>query len=223
MISVNYRKVDDVIKKDSYLFQVLHFRLGGNWLYLYVRDILEEFHSCKSGENLGVNKTLDKIWRRFYGFQCREVVERWCRTYYLPRITSANGLKLMPCLIKNHPQCQWSYIPIKEQILIRIYLGKFVNWRELARPEQLRSATVCWHGWKVQQDYGRTSIRSNRRAPKRLGSTSSTILDDLQLWTIPQSSFQPTLSSREIFVCPLPWCSDHQVLKKKKWRITQTN
>lgn len=40
-----------------------------------ISDTLEEIHGGKSGAHLGVNKTLDKIWQKFYWIQCREDIE----------------------------------------------------------------------------------------------------------------------------------------------------
>jgi len=45
-----------------------------------VRQILEEAHDSPFGGHFGVNKTLDKIRRRFYWASCKQDVEQWCRT-----------------------------------------------------------------------------------------------------------------------------------------------
>jgi len=45
-----------------------------------VKLILEEAHDSFSGEHFGVNKTLDRIRKRFYWATCKQDVEDWCRT-----------------------------------------------------------------------------------------------------------------------------------------------
>lgn len=43
--------------------------------------ILEEAHDALSGGHFGVNKTLDKIQKRFYWGTCKKDVENWsCRS-----------------------------------------------------------------------------------------------------------------------------------------------
>jgi hypothetical protein len=44
-----------------------------------VGDVLTELHSGPSGGHLGVNKTLDKVRRRYYWLQAKSHVENWCR------------------------------------------------------------------------------------------------------------------------------------------------
>jgi hypothetical protein len=36
-----------------------------------VKDVLMELHSGLSGGHLGINNTLNKVWRRFYWLQAR--------------------------------------------------------------------------------------------------------------------------------------------------------
>jgi hypothetical protein len=43
-----------------------------------VKDMLTELHSGPSGGHLGVNKTLKKVWQRYYWLQARRNVEKWC-------------------------------------------------------------------------------------------------------------------------------------------------
>ncbi|KMQ92912.1 integrase core domain protein, partial [Lasius niger] len=45
-----------------------------------VKEILEEVHDSPSGGHFGVNKTLEKIRKRFYWATCKQDVEDWCRS-----------------------------------------------------------------------------------------------------------------------------------------------
>ncbi|XP_011634591.1 uncharacterized protein LOC105425493 [Pogonomyrmex barbatus] len=45
-----------------------------------VKQILEEAHDTPSGGHFGINKTLEKIRKRFYWATCKKDVEEWCRT-----------------------------------------------------------------------------------------------------------------------------------------------
>jgi len=45
-----------------------------------IKQILEEVHDSLSGGHFGVNKTLDKIRKRFYWATCKQDVEDWCRS-----------------------------------------------------------------------------------------------------------------------------------------------
>jgi len=45
-----------------------------------VKLILEEAHDSFSGGHFGVNKTLDRIRKRFYWATCKQDVEDWCKT-----------------------------------------------------------------------------------------------------------------------------------------------
>lgn len=45
-----------------------------------IKEILEKAHDGASGGHFGVNKTLEKIRRRFYWASCKQDVENWCRT-----------------------------------------------------------------------------------------------------------------------------------------------
>ncbi|XP_071652203.1 uncharacterized protein [Temnothorax longispinosus] len=45
-----------------------------------VNQILEEAHDSFSGGHFGVNKTLEKIRKRFYWATCKQDVEEWCKT-----------------------------------------------------------------------------------------------------------------------------------------------
>jgi len=45
-----------------------------------VKRVLEEAHDSFSGGHFGVNKTLDRIRKRFYWSTCKQDVEDWCRT-----------------------------------------------------------------------------------------------------------------------------------------------
>ena len=45
-----------------------------------IKQVLEAAHDSPSGGHFGVNKTLDKIRRRFYWASCKQDVEDWCRT-----------------------------------------------------------------------------------------------------------------------------------------------
>ena len=45
-----------------------------------INQILEEAHDSPVGGHFGVNKTLEKIRKRFYWATCKSDVENWCRT-----------------------------------------------------------------------------------------------------------------------------------------------
>lgn len=45
-----------------------------------VKEILEEVHDSPSGGHFGVNKTLEKVRKRFYWATCKQDVEDWCRS-----------------------------------------------------------------------------------------------------------------------------------------------
>jgi len=45
-----------------------------------IKQILEEVHDSPSGGHFGVNKTLDRVRRRYYWVTCKSDVEDWCRS-----------------------------------------------------------------------------------------------------------------------------------------------
>lgn len=45
-----------------------------------IKKILEEAHDSFSGGHFGVNKTLEKIRKRFYRTSCKQDVEEWCKS-----------------------------------------------------------------------------------------------------------------------------------------------
>ena len=45
-----------------------------------VKEILEETHDSPTGGHFGVNKTLEKIRKRFFWATCKQDVEEWCKT-----------------------------------------------------------------------------------------------------------------------------------------------
>jgi len=45
-----------------------------------IKQILEEAHDSSSGGHFGINKTLEKIRKRFYWASCKQDVEEWCRS-----------------------------------------------------------------------------------------------------------------------------------------------
>ncbi|KMQ90068.1 integrase core domain protein [Lasius niger] len=45
-----------------------------------VKKILEETHDSPTGGHFGVNKTLEKIRKRFFWATCKQDVEEWCKT-----------------------------------------------------------------------------------------------------------------------------------------------
>jgi len=47
---------------------------------LRVREILEEAHDSSIGGHFGVNKTLEKIRKRFYWVTCKQDIENWCKS-----------------------------------------------------------------------------------------------------------------------------------------------
>jgi hypothetical protein len=46
-----------------------------------VNDVLAKRHREPSGGHLGVHKTLNKVWQRYYWLQARNDVEMWCRQF----------------------------------------------------------------------------------------------------------------------------------------------
>jgi len=45
-----------------------------------IKQILEEAHDSPSGGHFGINKTLEKIRKRFYWASCKQDVEEWCKS-----------------------------------------------------------------------------------------------------------------------------------------------
>jgi len=45
-----------------------------------IKQILEKAHDSPSGGHFGINKTLEKIRKRFYWASCKQDVEEWCRS-----------------------------------------------------------------------------------------------------------------------------------------------
>ncbi|KMQ83432.1 integrase core domain protein, partial [Lasius niger] len=45
-----------------------------------IKEILKETHDSPFGGHFGVNKTLEKIRKRFFWANCKQDVEKWCRT-----------------------------------------------------------------------------------------------------------------------------------------------
>jgi len=45
-----------------------------------VKEILEEAHNSSIGGHFGINKTLEKVRKRFYWASCKQDVEHWCKT-----------------------------------------------------------------------------------------------------------------------------------------------
>ncbi|KAL6421191.1 hypothetical protein ACFW04_013744 [Cataglyphis niger] len=45
-----------------------------------VKEILEEAHDSSLGGHFEINKTLEKIWKKFYWATCKQDVENWCRS-----------------------------------------------------------------------------------------------------------------------------------------------
>jgi len=45
-----------------------------------IKQILEEAHDSPSGGHFGINKTLEKIRKRFYWATCKQDVEEWCKS-----------------------------------------------------------------------------------------------------------------------------------------------
>ena len=44
------------------------------------KEILREAHDSSSGGHFGINKTLEKIRKRFFWASCKQDVENWCKT-----------------------------------------------------------------------------------------------------------------------------------------------
>lgn len=45
-----------------------------------IKEVLEKAHDSPFGGHFGVNKTLEKIWKRFYWATCKRDVENWCKS-----------------------------------------------------------------------------------------------------------------------------------------------
>jgi len=45
-----------------------------------INQILVAAHDSPSGGHFGINKTMDKVRKRFYWTSCKQDVENWCRT-----------------------------------------------------------------------------------------------------------------------------------------------
>jgi hypothetical protein len=77
---------DALVLKDGILYKKWEAsNLKSNFLQLVVprkrvKEILEEAHDSSTGGHFGVNKTLDKIRKRFFWATCKQDVEDWCRT-----------------------------------------------------------------------------------------------------------------------------------------------
>jgi len=48
--------------------------------YNRINQILITAHDSPSGGHFGINKTLDKVRKRFYWASCKQDVENWCRS-----------------------------------------------------------------------------------------------------------------------------------------------
>lgn len=77
---------DAIFLKDSLLYKLWEApNLKRKILQLIVprkriKQILEEAHDSSAGGHFGINKTLDKIRKRFYWATCKQDVEDWCRS-----------------------------------------------------------------------------------------------------------------------------------------------
>ena len=71
--------LDDILYKESISFnlktKVLQLVVPRN----YVKTVLEEAHDSLPANHFAVNKTLQKIRKRFY-LACKKDVENWCRS-----------------------------------------------------------------------------------------------------------------------------------------------
>ena len=45
-----------------------------------ISEILEESHNSPTGGHFGINKTLEKIRKRFYWATCKKDVKNWCKS-----------------------------------------------------------------------------------------------------------------------------------------------
>jgi len=77
---------DSLVLKDGVLYKKWEApNLRTSFLQLIVprdqiKEILKEAHDSPSGGHFGVNKTLEKIRKRFFWASCKQDVEKWCRT-----------------------------------------------------------------------------------------------------------------------------------------------
>ena len=69
--------LNDILYRDifsNFKTNVLHLVVPRN----YVNTVLEEAHDSAPGGHFGINKTLQKIRKRFYWASCKKDVENWC-------------------------------------------------------------------------------------------------------------------------------------------------
>ena len=77
---------DSLVLKDGILYKRWEApNLRTSFLQLVVprdriKGILQETHDSPSGGHFGINKTLEKIRKRFFWASCKQDVEKWCKT-----------------------------------------------------------------------------------------------------------------------------------------------
>jgi len=93
-----------------------------------VKEILEKVHDSLIGEHLGVNKTLEKIWKRFYWATCKQDIENWCKSC---KRVQMNVLGLLP---KTHSGNRF--------VLVIVDCG-FTKWVEAFLIKNIRAKTIA--------------------------------------------------------------------------------
>jgi len=76
---------DALVLKDGVLYRRFAPDLKSSFLQLIVprklvKEVLEEAHDSSSGGHFGVNKTLERIQKRFYWATCKQDVKNWCKS-----------------------------------------------------------------------------------------------------------------------------------------------
>ena len=71
--------IDDLIRRE-WIYSNLKTKVLQLVVLEIVNSVLEEAHDSPSGGHFGVNKTLQKIRKRFYWAFCKKEVENWCRS-----------------------------------------------------------------------------------------------------------------------------------------------
>jgi 16S rRNA C1402 (ribose-2'-O) methylase RsmI len=59
-----------------------------------VNNVLTDLHEGLSGGHLGVNKTLNKVWQRYYWLQARKDIEKLCQQCDTKKLGQMNQYKV---------------------------------------------------------------------------------------------------------------------------------
>lgn len=91
-----------------------------------VKEILQETHDSPFGGHFGINKTLEKIRKRFFWVTCKQNVEEWCRTCekYVFRRRVLLGKKSLLCkftmLIPPSKGYKWIFLALFHRLGLEI-------------------------------------------------------------------------------------------------------